>query len=166
MTPNPVAVLLAHDLLRRGGDVLDLLNRGGVGHFGVYLGQHTRHSPVALGVAAELTLRAESVDSRAERGNGDGHHHEKSFPGPVDSASEDVNERGHQSHREEEFGQPDQPVFERVLPSAAFLMVGNLALDPIAVQVVAQGTDWRGSGVEFRAAYAHFGQRPFDPHFR
>jgi hypothetical protein len=53
------------------------------GHFDLDLGQHARHSAVALGMAAELTLRAESMDGRAKRGNGDGHHNEKSFPEPV-----------------------------------------------------------------------------------
>jgi hypothetical protein len=55
------------------------------GHFCPDLGQHVRHSAAALGVAAELTLRAESVDGRAKRRKGAGHHNEKSFPEPVGS---------------------------------------------------------------------------------
>ena len=51
-----------------------------VGHLALDLGQHARHSPVALGVAAELALGADPVESRADRGNGDGYHHEKLFP--------------------------------------------------------------------------------------
>ena len=34
---EPVAVLLPHDLLRRGGGLPDLSERGGFGHFGPYL---------------------------------------------------------------------------------------------------------------------------------
>jgi hypothetical protein len=34
---EPVAVLLPHDLFRRGGDLPDLPERGGFGHFGSYL---------------------------------------------------------------------------------------------------------------------------------
>jgi hypothetical protein len=49
---------------------------GGLAHFGLHLGQHARHYPVALGMAAELALGAETVESRADRRNGDGGHHE------------------------------------------------------------------------------------------
>jgi hypothetical protein len=35
---EPVAVLLPHDLVRRGGDLPDLLDSGGIGHFGLHLG--------------------------------------------------------------------------------------------------------------------------------
>ena len=54
----------------------DLLERRGLAHFGLHLGQHARHCPVALGMAAELAPGAETVESRADRRNGDGDHHE------------------------------------------------------------------------------------------
>ena len=63
-----------------GRDLPDLLERGGLGHFALYLCQHACHSPVALGVAAELALGADAVEGRAYRGNGDRYHHEEFFP--------------------------------------------------------------------------------------
>jgi hypothetical protein len=39
----------------------------GLGHFALYLRQHACHSPVALGVAAELPLGPDAVQSRAGR---------------------------------------------------------------------------------------------------
>ena len=81
MTPNQSLFSSRNDPLRLGGDFPDLLERGGLTHFGLHLGQHARHCPVALGMAAELAPGAETVESRADRRNGDGDHHENIFSG-------------------------------------------------------------------------------------
>ena len=68
-----------------------------------------------------------------------------------------------QGQKEEQFrAWINRSSYVRCFPLASFL-VGDLAPDPVAVQVVEQRLDRRLTGVEFRTAGGRFGECPLDP---
>ena len=118
------------------------------------------------GTGAGHRIRAEPRQWR----EGDGDYHEKFFQNPwvafpprEDVAPDAVHNRSDEGHREEAFDYPGQPSIGCAQLSAPSCLVGDLAFDPVTLQVVAQHVERRGVDVQVRAARYYFAECPLDP---
>jgi hypothetical protein len=89
-------------------------------------------------MAAELALRAEPVESTADRREGDGGQQKNIFLfrrqiKRMVVIDDDMKERSEQGQREDRYGPKDQPFVVLASASAGFLLVGDLVSDPVVV---------------------------------